>query len=256
MWTRYNIAESQVYLFIKQFEDDRKHIDSFLDSDLVSQNVIDAVNAKWANEDNEWKTFAERRQHMYNDVVDEWIAACNKWIDSCYDTPDRQLTSHSDRIVKTSDQICIHHDIGTHVFTGARKAKDMFEDFMEPILNEVKKHVSDSVYEEKHTLMKNVIYRTGVNKDNPHKYHSFFCLWVFVRTRVRYFELMPHWEMERIADDAEKFWQPLVDFRNELKNHPDRVWTYDSANDEYDLYSDATLANMLAKKNAIIDFEN
>ena len=70
-----------------------------------------------------------------------------------------------------------------------------------------------------------------------------------MRTRVRYFELLPSWEMERVADDTQTFWEHLVHFRSKLVDHPDR-------RGKAALYTQEEFEKHEKAKNDIIDFFN
>jgi len=77
--------------------------------------------------------------------------------------------------------------------------------------------------------------------------HSFRCEWLFIRTRVRFFEIIPTWELHRIHDDMENFWDSLILFRNTMKAHVDRRG--DDA-----LYSDELMNEMEDRKDAAREF--
>lgn len=90
----------------------------------------------------------------------------------------------------------------------------MWADFFKPLLEEFKNSddYDEKTYNEAYTLLYEAIYRTG----DP---HSFRCVWVWIRTRVRFWELVPTWEIRRIAKDTEFFFDKIKEFRNKLINH-------------------------------------
>lgn len=109
-----------------------------------------------------------------------------------------------DRIIKTSDKICQKGITYNHFRLGLIDAEAMWNDFALALLKEYKNHESynEQVYTEVYEVTKDAIYRTG-------KPHSFRCEFKWLMTRVRYFELIPNWEIERVKDDTEKYFAEI-----------------------------------------------
>lgn len=86
-----------------------------------------------------------------------------------------------------------------------------------PLLNEYKDHDSfdEKIHADSYGKLKNAMYTIG----DP---HSFRCEWLFIQSRVRYFELIPTWEIERVRDDFKDHFENIVSFRKELlEKHPE-----------------------------------
>jgi hypothetical protein len=148
-----------------------------------------------------------------------------------------------DRTVKTSDQIC-HNGISYQdIKNGEKEAEAMWEDFFQVVLDKHKEMIliDNGDWNAIHTELYNLIMVRG----QP---HSFRLEWVFMRTRVRYFELIPNWEIQRVHDDAETFFQEIVAFREALIN--------DHGVEATGYYSEETLNEMAALKDEIKDFLN
>jgi hypothetical protein len=62
---------------------------------------------------------------------------------------------------------------------------------------------------------------------------------------VRYFEIIPTWELQRIHDDTDRYWNNIVNFRKEL------ITTYKVP--QTGIYDQATLLQMTDKKDRIRD---
>lgn len=45
------------------------------------------------------------------------------------------------------------------------------------------------------------------------EHHSFRGEWSYLRERVRYFEIIPRWELARIKDDVGRFFEAITAFR-------------------------------------------
>lgn len=94
-----------------------------------------------------------------------------------------------------------------------------------------------ALHQEVHDKLKDIIWNTG-------KPHSFRCEFKWILTRVRYFEIVPTWEIERVRDDTIKYWSEILTFRTEL------LTTYKVP--AAGIYSPATLTEMTEKKDRII----
>jgi len=99
----------------------------------------------------------------------------------------------------------------TIIKKGEKDSTAMWEEFLTPIIDAY--HSLENHSEKNHDDSKQLLFEAVMATGKP---HSFRCEFVFLRTRVRYFELIPSWELERIADDSEKYFSNIVAFRNEL----------------------------------------
>lgn len=136
-----------------------------------------------------------------------------------------------DRTIHTSDKICQRGLEFAQVKRGEAEATAMWLEFAKPILDQYKKHSSykEDVYAAAEKDLYESIYATGAP-------HSFRCIYIWIRTRVRYFEIVPKWEIERIADDVRIEWDKIEAFRNELIN--------DYGVEPTGIYSEEKLAEM------------
>lgn len=156
-------------------------IDHFRDNWLVVSNALAEMPMDQIIENLGWDDYQERFQ-AHEATKDKWIADFEDWVSVCYPAPE-------DRVVKTSDQICLYGMTSTIIKDGEQAAKDMWFKFFLPIVEEYGKLTDKKEnYETKHELLKDMVYNTG----HP---HSFRCEFVFLRTRVRYFEIIPNWEL-------------------------------------------------------------
>lgn len=243
MWTRFNIAESQVHLFQRHFETDREVIRMFL-NEYVDEALLTEIG--WSQKD-----FDSKKAELFEEPIAHWLVEVGKWIDSCYDDQESRTNvsgKHADRIVKTGDQICRYDDMSKLIYKGSYQAQDMFHEFLNPILDGVKALHEDD-YHKQYTLIRKVTIETGKSKkhDDNLEFHSFLCEWAFMVTRVRYFELIPSWELQRIADDTDAFWGNVLEFRGKLVDHKDR-------RGDKSLYTQEKVSEFEAKKNAISEF--
>lgn len=114
--------------------------------------------------------------------------------------------------MKIADSVTCQKSITyTDIRTSEKEARAFFDDFLAPIL--LKYHMSESnddeVYEETKEVFENCAIRVG----EPESYQYEFQL---IRTRIRYFELIPDWEVQRIRDDMLPAWQKILNFRQEI----------------------------------------
>ena len=105
---------------IKHFSDDWPKVASEIDN-LPKEEIMGKLG---------WTDY-EAKLGEQKTVVDNWISAFEKWIQSCYPAP-------KDRIIKTSDKIC-QNGIEYSVFNDGEKAsKDMWYKFVRPMLKAYK----------------------------------------------------------------------------------------------------------------------
>lgn len=117
----------------------------------------------------------------------------------------------------------------------------MWKDFALKLLRAYKKSDSydEKVYEEVFQTCHEAIYKKG----HPQSIRLEF---IWFLTRVRYFELIPNWEIARVRDDTNTYFAQIEEFRNTLvQQHGVKA---------KGIYSDEKLSEMQAKKAAIVDF--
>jgi hypothetical protein len=214
MWTRYNIAEPAIHKAITQFENDW---------DLV-EAAFETLPAEELAAELEWEKSFEDRLAEEKAKKEQWVADFEGWIGSCYPKPD-------DDVINTSDKICQKGLSFSQVKRGEQEATDMWLEFAKPLLEQYKKHSSynEDTYAAAEKDLFESIYATGAP-------HSFRCVYIWIRTRVRYFEIVPTWEIERISRDVQTYWNQIEDFRNALVNE----WGVEATG----IYSDEKLAEM------------
>jgi hypothetical protein len=161
------------------------------------------------------------------------------WVGTCY--PNGKAPSN--RIVKIADKVCLYGLSYKQIQANERAADAMWEDFFKPMLAEYKEH-ADFNQETYDSAYKNIL--ESIWAHGPA--HSFRCEWIWMRTRVRYFEIVPTWELERIADDTQDEWDALVSFRNTLVN--------EHGIPAEGIYADDYMNKMEELKNRIIAFMN
>jgi hypothetical protein len=158
----------------------------------------------------------------------------DNWVSSCYPAP-------SDRIITTSSKICQYGIQYSDISNGEKEANKMWKDFMEPMLN-----AWDSLPNHDAALASQIrtdLYNLVMLEGQPHSYRL---EWIFLRTRVRYFEIIPNWEIARVHDDAGTYFQEIEEFRSKLLSDFGIVAD--------DLYSEETLNEMRQKKDDIRAF--
>ena len=123
-----------------------------------------------------------------------------------------------------------------------KDASEMWFDFFLPLLQEYENHADfdQDVYGRAYSDIKESVYELG----GP---HSFRCEFLWVQKRVRYFELIPTWEIERVHDDTIREFEKIVEFRNALVAEP-----YNVAAEG--IYSEEHMQNMRENKNEIVQF--
>lgn len=113
--------------------------------------------------------------------------------------------------------------------------------FLKPLLEAYKDHpdFDQDTYDEAYQVLIDSVYSTGA----PHSYR---CEFIWILTRVRYFEIIPTWEIERVRDDANEYFDGIVEFRHTLvtEHHVPAEG----------LYSVETLDEMKAKKHRLVTF--
>jgi hypothetical protein len=219
LWTRFNIAESAVHKMKNNFSVGwPRAIDSIerLPVQELSQSIGLDYNA--VKEENDA-------------IVKGWIEAMDNWAGSCYHMP-------ADRTIKTGDQICQRGLEYSTISNGEKDSKAMWKDFFRPILRAYKKSddFDQALYDEVYEAVYSQVYGKG-------EFQSFRLEFQFIRTRVRYFEIIPNWEIERVRDEAEEDFKIIVDFRNKLVN--------ELGVEPTGMYSDETLAEMTKKKDEL-----
>lgn len=223
MWTRFNIAESQVHKTSGHFRHNWDVISEQLDR-LRPEELATAL---------EWKSYAEEKERQH-EIVKAWLGAFDKWVESCYPAP-------ADRTINTSDTIC-HHGIDYNTFRqGLLDSEAMWHNFALPLLKQYQKsqHYDEDVHSEVFRHVKDAIFREG-------DYHSFKCEFKWFLNRVRYFELIPNWEINRVADDAEKYFKEITDFRTKMIE--------DFGVEATGVYAIEHVKEMEKKKDLIVDF--
>lgn len=165
-----------------------------------------------------------------------WVNALKDWAASCYPMP-------ADRTINTGDKICQNGIDYATIKKGESDAKAMWEDFFEPLLEQYKKseNFNQATYDEVRKVVGNTVYEKG-------EFQSFYLEWKFIRTRVRYFELIPNWEIERVRDDVKEHFVEVEAFRNQLVNELGVSPT--------GIYSEATLNEMRDRKDKLVLFLN
>jgi hypothetical protein len=197
IWTRYNIAEPAVHQMVDHFRNDWE-----LSMNALSTLPVDAIVESLG-----WDNYAERLQHE-SDIVDQWVVTFNEWTGSCYPAP-------SDRTINTSDKICQHGITSDAIRNGEKDAASMWFDFFLPILQEYENqpHFNQDIYDRAYKNLIESVYELGAP-------HSFRCEFIWIRTRVRYFEIIPTWEIERVRDDTIREFNKIVEFRNAIVAEP------------------------------------
>lgn len=89
----------------------------------------------------------------------------------------------------------------------------MWKKFLLPLLEAYKDHpeFNKETHDEAFEILIDSVYRTG----SPHSYR---CEFIWVITRVRYFEIIPTWEIERVRDDTNAYFDSILQFRSTLIN--------------------------------------
>lgn len=193
IWTRYNIAEPVIHKIIESFDDKWEKIDDQLKK-LPTNDL--AADLDW--ESYRGRYFEERAKYM------AWTEDMRNWIQACYPQPD-------DRVINTGDKICQRGLEYGQVKRGEKEATEMWTKFLLPLVTAYKKRADfdQALYDESYQVFIDATYKTG----EP---HSFRCTYIWIRTRVRYFEIIPTWELSRIAEDTEKYFMNIENFREEL----------------------------------------
>lgn len=117
----------------------------------------------------------------------------------------------TDRVKTTDSDICEHGISLTQIKQGEKDSAEMWELFFLPIVQAYKRlpQYDEDVYNSAYKVFHEATYQTG----EP---HSFRCVFIWLRTRVRYFEIIPTWEIERIADNTRDYFIKIEEFRTEL----------------------------------------
>jgi len=222
MWTRFNIAEPAIKKTAERFDSEWEQLLDELDK--INAPEL-AVKLGW-----DWEVKLSHEQEK----KDGWSKAFEDWVAPCYPAP------AGNKILSTDSTTC-HHGLATRtVLDAVKDSTDMWFEFAVPLLEAYEK--SDGADKDLHDAvfhkLKNLIYNTG-------KAHSFRCEWIWILTRVRIFEIIPAWEITRVADDTNANWNSIVEFRNAM---------LDYGVEKKGLYSDATFDEMEAKKDRIHDF--
>lgn len=167
-------------------------------------------------------------------MVEGWVQMFTDWTASCYPMP-------ADRIIKTSDKICHHGITYRQLKDGLEGAEDMWNKFLLPLLEAYKEHPSydKETYDQAYKILIDSVYRTG----SPHSYR---CEFIWILTRVRYFEIIPTWEIERVRDDANSYFEGILEFRHTLVT--------EHKVEAKGIYSVQKLDEMKAKKARIVEF--
>lgn len=95
------------------------------------------------------------------------------------------------------------------------------------------------MYDDVYSHVRNIVLAKGGHQ-------AFLLEWKFIKTRVRYFELIPNWEIERVRDEAGDMFPQIVELRNAMVNEHGVPAT--------GLYSEDTLAEMTQKKDDLVAF--
>jgi hypothetical protein len=172
MWTRYNIAQPTVEKMIGHFKEDWE----ITDNAIKKLPVTDLANQLG------WTDIQDRFDAAHNTVAG-WVEKFESWVGSCYPAP-------TDRTIKTSDQICLYGIDYKTIQEGERAADAMWNDFFRPLIESYKDHpeYNEDLFDEIFAEVFESVWAVG-------KRHSFRCEFIFIRTRVRYFEIIPTWEI-------------------------------------------------------------
>jgi len=222
MWTRYNIAESSIRKVMRRF-----------DTLTVSMNEqLARLPTAQLAKDLGWESF-ESKHAAELAKIQTWNKDFLGWVGSCYPMP-------ADRTIYTSDKICQKGITQQQLKSGLNGADDMWYKFARPLLDAYAKTEGYDVklHQEVHDRLKDIIWNTG-------KPHSFRCEFKWILTRVRYFEIIPTWEIERVRDDTNRYWTNIVNFRKEL------LTTYKVP--DTGIYSQQTFNEMKDRKDRITD---
>ena len=191
IWTKYNIAEPAIRKTIQHFKDDWELASTSLESlDLSGyESSEDYETAKAA----------------HKEIVDSWVDQFETWINSCYGD-----NRPPEDIIVTSSQTC-HHGISfQQLLDGKREAIKLWTDFFEPRLIWYEDNVGkDDTFQAAYDHIWESVMALG----GP---HSFRCEFIWLITRVRYFEIIPTWELARIKKDIATNWDIIVANRQEL----------------------------------------
>jgi len=196
MWTRFNIAEPAVHNMIDAFNHGWKQLDQKIDQ-LPMHELATSLGFDFD------KGYAAQKK-----IHEQWINDLNTWIGACYPIPE-------DKKITISSKKCLHGIEKPTIIQAEKDADAMWKEFFYPLLKEFKDHkdFTQEKYDSAYELIKNEVWNTG-------KAHSFRCEWKFIKDRVRYYELLPTWEIKRIHEDAESEFTKIVEFRQELlKDH-------------------------------------
>jgi hypothetical protein len=218
LWTRYNIAEPAIRKVIDHFNEDW-------------EIAIDAVESlEYLRDESDYNT----KLAIYKDMKDTWVEEFEAWIDSCYDErrPD-------DDVIETASDVCHDGITWEQLKRGKAQSKAMWYEFFEPLLHDYQS--SDGYDVEVHNAAFNDIWDSVMALGEP---HSFRCEFIWIITRVRYFEIVPTWELQRIHDDTQDKWEEIKDHRQQL---------IDFGRDG-DLFSEETLIDMKRRKDNIREF--
>ena len=80
----------------------------------------------------------------------------------------------------------------------------MWYGFFEPLLEAYK--ASDAYDVDTYNSAFNDVWESVMALGEP---HSFRCEFIWIITRVRYFEIIPTWELQRIHDDTQTHWDDI-----------------------------------------------
>lgn len=169
-------------------------------------------------------------------IVESWDTQFKQWIDSCYgdNRPEGD-------IIVTNSPTCHHGITFQQLLDGKRESVKIWTDFFEPRLNwyaEQEGHDASLLEEAKQTIWDSIMALGGP--------HSFRCEFIWLITRVRYFEIVPTWELARIKKDIQDNWDVIVANRQEL---------LDFGNLQAEgIYSEETLQEFEANKDKTIQF--
>lgn len=185
MWTRYNIAEPSIRKSIEVFNDDWNSVVTHLKE----------IDASKRAEELGWEDY-EEQYTKWQEKKDYWITGFENWIGSCYNEH-----RPSDDIIKTSSKVCQNGLEFHQIMDGVRSSTQMWFDFLVPLLEAYEKSddYNKNVHEKAFRGLEDAVYATG-------KPHSFRCEYLWICTRVRYFEIVPTWEITRVARDTETQW--------------------------------------------------
>lgn len=133
-----------------------------------------------------------------------------------------------DRTVQISSEICQSNITWTNITTSEREAKKFYETFLNQTLIAYKDsdNFDQDLYDDAKKTFEGCVYISGPTESYRYEFQ-------LIRTRIRYFEIIPQWELARISDDMVDSWQHIVELRSNLTE-------WERTEGDVDLFTDET----------------